>query len=62
MIQWSCTGNSNQERHVAPLPSGDYTITNVHSGLFLTTASTSDGAPVLLQTDTNSTLQQWAID
>ena len=46
---------------VSELLSGAYTITNVNSGLLLTTASTANGAPVAQQPDTGSALQQWTV-
>ncbi len=61
VIQWTCTGNSNQRWIVTALSGGGYTIAAKHSGLLLTTASTADGSLVTQQTNTNSTLQHWAI-
>jgi hypothetical protein len=61
VIQWTCTGSSNQ-RWTATKAAGGYTLTNVHSGLLLTTASTTDGALVTQQANTGSALQQWTIN
>jgi hexosaminidase len=61
VIQWTCTGGTNQEWTVTPLASGGYTVKSVKSGLLMTTASTSDGALVTQQADTNSALQHWTI-
>jgi len=61
VIQWTCTGNSNQRWIVTALSGGGYTVAAKHSGLLLTTASTADGSLVTQQTNTNSTLQHWAI-
>jgi hypothetical protein len=62
VIQWTCTGNDNQHWTAARLPSGAYTLTNVHSGLLVTTASTSNGALVTQQANTGSALQQWTVN
>jgi hypothetical protein len=56
VIQWACAGNSNQQWTATRLASGAYTLTNVHTGLLLTTASTADGALVTQQPDTGSSL------
>ena len=61
IIQWTCTGGTNQEWTATALGGGVYTLKSVKSGLLLTTASTSDGALVTQQADTNSTLQHWTI-
>lgn len=61
VIQYTCTGNSNQRWTVAAVSPGVYTVTNVHSGLLLTTASTTDGALVTQQPDTGSALQHWTL-
>jgi hypothetical protein len=61
VIQWTCTGAANQRWVVAALPAGGYTIASQHSGLLLTTASTTDGALVTQSADTNSPSQHWAI-
>lgn len=60
--QWTCNGGANQNWKVAKLSSGAYTITNETSGLLLTTSSTSDGALITQQANTNSSLQQWTIN
>ncbi|MEC3978218.1 RICIN domain-containing protein [Amycolatopsis sp. H20-H5] len=60
VIQWTCTGGDNQHWTVAA-SAGRYTITNVHSGLRLTTASTADGALVAQQENTGSALRQWTV-
>ncbi|MBR7825147.1 RICIN domain-containing protein [Actinospica sp. MGRD01-02] len=62
VIQWACTGNSNQHWTVALQPNGSYELTNVNSGLLLSTASTKSGALVTQQTNTGSSLQQWALN
>jgi len=59
VIQWPCSGASNQHWTLAQLSGGGYAITNVHTGLLLTTASTSNGALVTQQANTGSALQQW---
>ncbi|WP_370358645.1 RICIN domain-containing protein [Catenulispora sp. MAP12-49] len=61
VIQWTCTGGTNQHWTVTKQADNLYKIVNVHSGLLLTTASTADGALVTQQTDTGSALQQWSI-
>lgn len=60
VIQWTCTGSSNQ-RWTVTAGSGGYAITSQRSGLVLTTASTSDGSLVTQQPDTGSALQRWTI-
>ncbi|MEU4393783.1 RICIN domain-containing protein [Kribbella sp. NPDC023855] len=61
IIQWTCTNGPNQRWTATKLANGTYTLTAVSSGLLLTTASTTDGAKVTQQPNTNSTLQQWSI-
>ncbi|MFD5463843.1 RICIN domain-containing protein [Kitasatospora sp. NPDC127059] len=61
VIQWTCTGGDNQHWSAGRRADGTYTLTNVHSGLLLTTASTTDGAPVTQQPDSGSALQHWTI-
>ena len=61
VIQWTCNGQNNQRWTVTALSGGGYTVASKSSGLLLTTASTSDGAPVSQQTNTNSALQHWTI-
>jgi hypothetical protein len=61
VIQWTCTSGTNQHWTVTKQADGLYKIVNVHSGLLLTTASTSNGALVTQQTDSGSALQQWSI-
>ena len=62
VIQWTCTGNDNQHWTATKLASGAYTLTNVHSGLLVTTASTTNGALVAQETNSGSALQQWAVN
>ncbi|MGW0767175.1 RICIN domain-containing protein [Streptomyces sp. NPDC002676] len=62
VIQWPCGGAANQRWNVKELANGSYTVTSAKSGLVLTTASTSDGALVTQQPDTDSPLQQWSIN
>jgi hypothetical protein len=62
VIQWTCTGNSNQRWIVTALSGGGYIVASQKSGLLLTTASTSDGALVTQQANTNSALQHWSIN
>ncbi|MFI9816797.1 RICIN domain-containing protein [Saccharothrix variisporea] len=61
VIQWTCTGGDNQRWQATKLANGLYMLTNVHSGLLLTTASTTNGALVTQETNTGSALQQWSI-
>ncbi|MEJ2855103.1 MULTISPECIES: RICIN domain-containing protein [unclassified Saccharothrix] len=61
VIQWTCTGGANQRWQATKLANGLYTLTNVHSGLLLTTASTTNGALVTQETNSGSALQQWSI-
>ncbi|MCX5208499.1 family 20 glycosylhydrolase [Kitasatospora sp. NBC_00240] len=60
-IQYTCGGALNQRWQVTPLTGGGYTLTSAKSGLLLTTASTTNGALVTQQTNTNSALQHWTI-
>ncbi|WP_106970326.1 RICIN domain-containing protein [Kitasatospora phosalacinea] len=60
IIQWACTGGTNQ-RWVATPVTGGYTLASKSSGLLLTTASTSDGAPVTQQPADGSALQVWNV-
>ncbi|HEY3003714.1 MAG TPA: RICIN domain-containing protein [Kribbellaceae bacterium] len=62
IIQWTCTGNTNQRWTLTRLANGAYTVASVKSGLLMTTASTSDGANVTQQANTNSALQQWTLN
>lgn len=62
IIQWTCGTGANQRWLATKLASGNYTLKSVSSGLLLTTASTTDGAKVTQQADTNSPLQQWTIN
>lgn len=61
VIQWTCTGSANQRWVVTALAGGGYTIAAQHSGLLLTTASTTDGAPATQQANTSAALQHWSI-
>ncbi|WP_436497084.1 RICIN domain-containing protein [Actinokineospora sp. HUAS TT18] len=61
VIQWTCTGGANQRWTATRLSNGSYTLTNVHSGLLLTTASTTNGALVTQESNTGTALQQWVI-
>ncbi|MGH3737556.1 MAG: RICIN domain-containing protein [Micromonosporaceae bacterium] len=61
VVQWSCNGGGNQRWIVTARSGGTYTIAAKHSGLLLTTASTSNGALVTQQADTNGALQHWTI-
>ncbi|MGK4585372.1 RICIN domain-containing protein [Kitasatospora sp. HPMI-4] len=61
VIQWPCSGAANQRWKVKQSANGSYTVSSARSGLLLTTASASDGAPVTQQPDTGSPLQQWSI-
>ncbi|MFF5205790.1 RICIN domain-containing protein [Streptosporangium sp. NPDC000396] len=62
VIQWPCNGGTNQRWIFTRLANGSYTVTSVRSQLLLTTTSTSNGAPVTQQANTNSPLQQWTIN
>jgi len=62
IIQWTCTNGANQRWTATKLANGTYTLTSVSSGLLLTTASTTDGAKVTQQPNTNTALQQWSIN
>ncbi|MFD7978414.1 RICIN domain-containing protein [Streptomyces sp. NPDC059071] len=61
VIQWTCHGGTNQRWRIVRLPSGAHTVASVGSGLLLTTASTTNGAPVTQQPDTGAALQQWTV-
>ena len=61
IVQWPCSDTGNQEWKVAAQPNGAYSVTSASSGLLMTTASTSDGALVTQEPDTDSALQQWTI-
>lgn len=61
VIQWTCTGGTNQRWTAARRADGTYTVASLRSGLFLTTASTSNGALATQQPDTGSSLQRWTI-
>ncbi|MEV4523818.1 RICIN domain-containing protein [Micromonospora tulbaghiae] len=61
IIQWTCTGGTNQRWRMTPRADGAYTMASVRSGLLLTAGSLTDGAPVTQQPDTGSTLQRWVI-
>ena len=61
IIQYTCNGGLNQRWQVAPITGGGYTVTSAKSGLLLTTASTTNGALVTQQTNSNSALQHWTI-
>lgn len=60
IIQWTCTGGTNQRWTVTAVPAG-YTLTSLKSGLLLTTASTADGTPVTQEADSGSVLQHWSL-
>ncbi len=60
VIQWTCTGNTNQHWTVTPV-TGGYTIASAKSRLLLTTASTADGSPVTQQTGNGTALQTWTL-
>jgi ricin-type beta-trefoil lectin protein len=62
VIQWTCTGTSNQRWIATALSGGGYTIAAQGSGLLLTAASAADGALVTQQPNTNSALQHWAVN
>ncbi|MGC5364845.1 RICIN domain-containing protein [Streptomyces sp. DT24] len=61
VIQWTCTGGSNQRWTVSLRANGTYTVASVSSGLVLAAGSSTDGAPVTQQPDTDSPLRQWTI-
>ncbi|MER5884162.1 RICIN domain-containing protein [Streptomyces sp. NPDC001941] len=61
VIQWTCTDGGNQRWRATRRPDGTYTLASAVSGLPMTTASTSDGAPVTQRTDTGSALQRWTV-
>ncbi|MFC9331581.1 RICIN domain-containing protein [Kitasatospora sp. NPDC057015] len=62
IIQWTCTTGTNQRWTVTPATSGGYKIASKSSGLLLTTASTTNGALVTQQADTDTALQRWTIN
>ncbi|MFI1380153.1 RICIN domain-containing protein [Embleya sp. NPDC020886] len=57
----TCTGRDNQHWTLTRQATGAYTVASLRSGLLLTTASGTDGAPVTQQANTRSPLQQWTI-
>ncbi|MFB8237551.1 family 20 glycosylhydrolase [Kitasatospora purpeofusca] len=61
IIQWTCTGNTNQRWTITPV-SGGYTIASAKTKLLLTTASAADGALVTQRAASPNTLQKWTID
>ncbi|WP_329500664.1 RICIN domain-containing protein [Kitasatospora herbaricolor] len=61
VIQWTCTGGTNQHWILTRQTGGAFTVASVRSGLLLTTASTSDNAPVTQQVSNGSPTQQWTI-
>ncbi|WP_042425370.1 RICIN domain-containing protein [Streptacidiphilus anmyonensis] len=61
--QWTCVDNStNEQWNITPLPSGGSVITNVRSGLLLTTASKNNLSPLTQQPNINSELQHWTVE
>ncbi|MEU0403268.1 family 20 glycosylhydrolase [Streptomyces sp. NPDC006197] len=61
IIQWTCTGTTNQRWRVAAATGGGHTLTSVKSGLLITTASTANGALVTQQPNSGTALQRWTI-
>ncbi|MYV98746.1 RICIN domain-containing protein [Streptomyces sp. SID3343] len=61
VVQWNCNGGNNQRWSLTRLPTGAYTVASLRSGLLLTTGSTTNGASVTQQPDTQSPLQRWTI-
>ncbi|MFK4084795.1 endo-1,4-beta-xylanase [Kribbella sp. NPDC020789] len=59
--QWSLSGGLNQQFDFLDSGSGYYRIRARHSGLVLQVASSSTGADVSQQPDTNSAAQQWQV-
>ncbi|MGV9264200.1 RICIN domain-containing protein [Kitasatospora sp. NPDC003701] len=62
VIQWTCTTGANQRWTVTPAAGGGYRIASKNSGLLLTTASTTNGAPVTQEPDAGTALQRWTIN
>ncbi|MFJ9520711.1 family 20 glycosylhydrolase [Kitasatospora sp. NPDC101801] len=61
VIQWTCTGNDNQRWVLTPRTGGGWAVASKKSGLLLTAAAATDGAPLSQQADTGAPLQQWQV-
>ncbi|MGW0935697.1 RICIN domain-containing protein [Streptomyces sp. NPDC002666] len=57
--QWACSGDANQ-RWTATPTTGGYKLTSKSSGLLLTAASTTNGAPLTQQAPSTTAVQTWA--
>lgn len=58
VIQWTCTGADNQRWTATPV-AGGHRLTAKRSGLLLTAASATDGAPLTQQPASASAIQTW---
>jgi endo-1,4-beta-xylanase len=61
LIQWSIHSGLNQQFDFLAASDGHYRIRARHSGLVLQAASSSTGADITQQPDTNATSQQWRV-
>jgi poly(3-hydroxybutyrate) depolymerase len=59
--QWSAAGGQNQQFDFLDSGDGYYRVRARHSGLVLQVASSSSGADISQQSDTNATSQQWRV-
>ncbi|WP_328951039.1 RICIN domain-containing protein [Streptomyces sp. NBC_00184] len=57
--QWACSGDANQRWSATPV-TGGYRLTSKSSGLLLTAASTTNGAPLTQQAPSTTAVQTWA--
>lgn len=57
--QWACSGDANQRWSATPV-TGGYRLTSKSSGLLLTAASTTNGAPLTQQAPSATAVQTWA--
>jgi endo-1,4-beta-xylanase len=61
LIQWSVHSGLNQQFDFLAASDGYYRIRSRHSGLVLQVASSSSGADITQQADTNAPSQQWRV-
>ncbi|MEU7530130.1 glycoside hydrolase N-terminal domain-containing protein [Saccharothrix sp. NPDC042600] len=61
LIQWTTGSGLNQQFDFIPSTDGHYRVRARHSGLVLQATSTTSGADIVQQPDTNSTAQQWRL-
>jgi alpha-L-fucosidase 2 len=61
LIQWAVRSGLNQQFDFLPSSDGHYRIRARHSGLVLQVASSTSGADITQQPDTNAPSQQWRV-